>query len=90
MKKFAALMPFMFVIAFALQAFLSCTRSTDGDALSKIQQQTSLISTQNQNLETEILTLTSLDSIQNFATNMSMKPAVVVNLTAITVVSLAK
>ena len=90
MKKSIIIISLFLFITLGLQVYLSSSHSTDGDTLAKIQSQTSQISSQNQILEAEILSLTSINAIQTFAVDHSMQPVTIQNLTAITVASLTK
>ena len=88
MKKSFLIIPVLLIIGLSLQAYLSATFSTDGDKLAKIQAQIAALSNQNQALRSEILFHTSLEAVQAYALENSMKPATITNLTAITVASL--
>jgi hypothetical protein len=68
-----------------LQVGLSSWRATDGDRLSSIQEEIAAIQLENAQIESSIFELTSLDNISRFALEKSMKPALVTNLSTITV-----
>jgi hypothetical protein len=68
-----------------LQVGLSSWRATDGDRLSSIKADIESIQLENNQIESRIFELTSLDNVSRFALENNMKPALVTNLTTITV-----
>lgn len=68
-----------------VQVGLSSWRSTDGDRVSDIQRQIAQLELENNSLKLRIYELTSLENISHYASANHMQPALVSNLSAITV-----
>ncbi len=68
-----------------LQVMLGSFRSTDGREVSRIRNRVDELVQQNQLLRDEIYSLTSLDKVEAFAKEQSLKPAAISSLTGIVV-----
>lgn len=62
----------MNIALFLVQLVFSATRATDGEKLSKIHQELTVVQQQNQALKSEIFMLTSLETIQQKADQMQL------------------
>ncbi len=84
-NKFYHIIYVAICLLLVVQIGLSSWRSTDGDRLSGIQQEISRLNMENNQIQNQIYQLTALENISLFASVHNMQPAVVTNLSAITV-----
>lgn len=84
-NKFCQIIYGIICLLLVVQIGLSSWRSTDGDRLSGIQQEINRLNEENSQIQNQIYQLTSLENVFSFANMHNMQPAVVTNLSAITV-----
>ncbi len=71
-----------------LQVFYSSSRATDGDLLSGLNARLDSLTLENERLRAEIFAYTSIENVQKYAQDSQMIPAIVRNLSSVSVASL--
>jgi Tfp pilus assembly protein PilN len=69
------------------QVYFSSWRATDGDQFAKLSAQLDLLSQENSRLQTQILQLTTMENIDQYAQNTHMIPATIRLLGSVSVAS---